>query len=140
MLRSTKVAVVHHATGQQRRQERVVMVIRIPRGCIFPPSFSPQVCIMSTCCNFFLSRCFSLHLSVFVFPSLFSLCLSHSALFLFLCLNDVSCRLFPLSHNVFFCSHLSTYFFFSLFFFVSLWSSPLVQPLREGETEEGKEC
>lgn len=58
---------------------------------IFPPPhlFSPQVCILSTCCIFlFLSCSLSLHLLAFVSPPLFLLCLSHSSpICLFLCLH-----------------------------------------------------
>lgn len=108
-----------------------------PLRVYFPPTFSPQVCILSTCCMFFFfhSCSLSLHLSAFVFPSLLFLCLSHSALCLFLCLH-VSLRRFPLSLNVFFCSHLSF-----LFLFLPLLSSvPVVLtscPAVEGGRSRG---
>lgn len=67
-----------------------------PLRVYFPPSFSPQVCILSTCCIFlFHSRSPSLHLAVFVLLSLVFLRLPLSALCLFLC-PHVSLRLFLL--------------------------------------------
>lgn len=131
MLRSTKVAGVHHATGQQRRQDRVVMVIIIPWGCTPPthtftlPSLHPvsslyfSPFLIAFCCLCLYDPSLSLpvtHCSVFVPPS--------------------SSGFFPFSLNVFCCSHLSSCFLFSLLSFVPvvLTSCPAI----EGERSRGR--
>lgn len=82
MLRSAKVARVHHATGQQRRQERVVMVIWIPWGYISPLIYSLHKSASSPLAVFvFFSLAFSLRLIVFVLLSLFSLSVTLCSLF-----------------------------------------------------------
>lgn len=83
------------------------MVIKIPRGYIFPHSHHKSApCPLAV-------FCFSLplHLSVFVFLSLVSVCLPHSALCLFLCPHFSLSSDFSLSLNAFFCSDLSRFSF-----------------------------
>lgn len=132
MLRSTKVAGVHHTAGQQRRQKRVVMVIWIPWAPLLIYSLHKSV---------------SCPLAVFFF---YSLTVSH---FILLSLSYHLCSIF-FSYTLHFSSRLSLasssfskclllfpYFFLFLIpspFPLSPWSSPLVQSSREGEAEEGR--
>lgn len=110
-----------------------------PLRVYFTRLFSPQVCILSTHCIFLCVCCsLSLYLAAFTIP-----CLSACHSLLSVCFFVFTPLLSGVLLFLLMSSFVPIFFLFlflSLSFRPSLWSSPLVQPSREGEAEEGKEC